>query len=76
MTGRGRIVSHQAQPRRIAIGDPQVEVAVQVPVDHRDRSSVAGVIQTGRCGNVGELAVGKWRHAGIQKAAIPLVTAE
>ena len=66
-----QVVTHEADRRAGAVGDPEIQIAVMVPVHRRHGASVIDQIQSGDRRDVGESCTPR-----VQKAAIPLVAAQ
>ena len=63
--------AQEAQAGGVAIADPEVEVAILIPVGDRNRASVVGEVESAPCGDVGKPSV-----AGVEEDTIALVAAE
>ena len=62
------VVLEEADARTVAIGDPQVEVAVAVPIAAGDDARIVWQVEATGGGDVGKLA-----RPQVQEAAIPLI---
>ena len=52
--GTREVVPQQADPRRRAVGDPHVEIAIVIPVDDRHCSGVVVVVDPQQGGGLGK----------------------
>ena len=67
------VVQGKAHARCGAVGGPDIEVSVKVPIAGGQAASVVGIIETSQGGNGGE---GGSVPAAIQVGAVPLISAE
>lgn len=71
-----RIVAQQPQPRPIAVGDPQVQVAIMVPIDDGHSPAIIGKVESAGGRDVGESPSGRGICQRVQETAIPFAAAE
>jgi hypothetical protein len=67
----GHVVPQQPELGAAAIDDPQVQIAVLVPINSGYRTTVVGEVETASCGDICETTIAK-----IQETAIPLAPAK
>jgi hypothetical protein len=70
MIGRS-IVPQEAQLRSATIGDPKVDISVQVPIGSSDSPRIVGKIETAQRRNIGESTLTR-----IQETTVPFAAAE
>ena len=70
---RGRVVANEPDARPCAVGEPEIEVAVPIPIAEGETAPVVVEIEPGGGGDVGEaLVVG----TEVEEAAFAFVSAE
>ena len=70
------VISEEAEPGGVAVGDPEVEVAVLIPVDRGDSPAIVGEIETGDRGDRGEAGAPVLDLSNVKKDAIAFAAAE
>ena len=71
---RARIVAQHAEPRGIAVARPEIEVAVAIPIGHRERAAVVREVESRDRRYVGEART-LFDVTAIKEGAVSLAAA-
>ena len=70
------VVAQETQSGRVAVGDPEIQVPILIPVHQEDGSTINGEIESAGSGDIGESTSCGARGPRVQETTVPLVTAE
>jgi hypothetical protein len=70
---RGGVIFQKPNARGSSVGDPEVKIAVEIPVHGGEPPAVVGKAETGQGRDVGKLRL---PASGIEKGAVPLASTE
>ena len=76
MVGMGRFVPHEAKSRSAAVGNPQIQISVLVPINLRDGPPVVRKIKAGNGRDVGKFTLRGGVGERVEETTVSFVSTE